>query len=151
MGHEMTHALEEHGVEQARKQMYGSAAAYIGGALASAWLGINPNLTNLGARAANSLVQLRFSRADESEADRVGLALAARAGFDPRAGIALWQKMSALAKGAPPAWLSSHPANGDRVAAIRALMPQVLPLYAQAIGTPIERLPAYRSAPMASQ
>ncbi len=145
MGHEITHALKEHGVEQAKKQAYGQVAARIGGALASAWLGINPNLTDMTARAANSLFQLRFSRGDESEADAVGLRLAAQAGFDPRAGIALWQKMAAAAKGSPPAWLSSHPADRDRIAALQRLMPSVLPLYAQAIGVPVDRLPPYRA------
>ncbi len=145
MGHEMTHALKEHGAEQAKKQMVGSAAAWIAGMLASAWLGINPNVTDMGARAANGVVQLGFSRADESEADRVGLELAARAGFDPRAGIALWEKMSVLAKNSQPAWLSNHPSNGDRVLAIRRLMPTMLPLYANAIGVPVVRLPSYRT------
>lgn len=144
MGHEITHALKEHGVEQAKKQMYGSVVAGIGGAIASAWLGIDPNLTNMGARAANSLFQLRFSRGDESEADAVGLRLAAQAGFDPRAGITLWKKMSAASKGAPPAWLSSHPADRDRIAALERLMPSVLPLYAEAIHVPPDRIPPYR-------
>ena len=145
MGHEMTHALKEHGVQQAKSQMAGSAVAWIGGMLASAWLGINPNLTNMAARGANSMVQLHFSRDDESEADRVGLELAARAGFDPRAGIALWEKMGALSKSAPPAWMSSHPSNGDRVTAIRRLMPTMLPIYAKAIGVSVDSLPSYRT------
>ncbi len=150
MGHEITHALKEHGVEQAKKQMYGSVVAGIGGAIASAWLGIDPNLTNMGARAANSLFQLRFSRGDESEADAVGLKLAAQAGFDPRAGIALWQKMAAASKGAPPAWLSSHPADRDRIAALQRLMPSMLPLYAEAIHVPVDRLPPYRAGAIAA-
>ena len=145
MGHEITHALREHGVEQAQKQAYGELAARAGGALLSQWLGINPNITDLGARAANQLFQLRFSRADESEADAIGLELAARAGFDPRAGIALWQKMAQASQGAPPQWLSNHPAGSNRIQQIQNRMPNVLPLYAQAIGKPVDQLPPYRT------
>jgi predicted Zn-dependent protease len=145
MGHEITHALKEHGVEQMKKQLYGEVAARTGGALLSAWLGVNPYVTDLGARAANGFLQLHFSRADEAEADAVGLELAARAGFDPRAGVVLWQKMGRIAKGAPPQWLSDHPADANRIAEIQRRLPAVLPLYAQAIGTPVDRLPPYRT------
>jgi predicted Zn-dependent protease len=151
MGHEITHALKEHGVQQAKDQMVGQLAARAGGALLSAWLGVNPNLTAIGAQAANSLFQLRFSRGDEAEADAIGLELAARAGFDPRAGVALWQKMSQASKGSPPQWLSSHPANRDRVAEIQRRMPAMLPLYARAIGRPVDQLPPYQSTPIASR
>jgi predicted Zn-dependent protease len=150
MGHEMTHALKEHGVEQTKKQLYGEVAARAGGALLSAWLGVNPNITTAGAQAANSLFQLRFSRGDEAEADAVGLELAARAGFDPRAGVVLWQKMGQLAKGAPPQWLSSHPADANRIAEIQHRLPIVLPMYAQAIGTPVNQLPPYRTTDIAA-
>ena len=146
MGHEITHALKEHGVEQAKQQAYGELAARAGGALLSAWLGVNPNLTDLGARAANGLLQLRFSRGDETEADAIGLELAARAGYDPRAGVVLWQKMAQAAQGSPPQWLSSHPAGGNRIADIAKRMPTVLPLYAQAVGRPVDRLPPYPGA-----
>ena len=151
MGHEITHALKEHGVEQAQKQAYGELAARAGGALLSSWLGIDPNITNLGARAANSLFQLRFSRADESQADAVGLELAARAGYDPRAGVVLWQKMAQASQGGPPQWLSSHPAGSNRVAEIQRRLPNVMPLYAQAVGTSVDRLPPYRTTVMAAR
>ena len=154
MGHEITHALREHGVDQAKKQMYGQLAARAGGALLSAWLGVNPNLTDMGARAANGLLQLRFSRGDESEADRIGLELAARAGYDPRAGVVLWKKMSEATRqssGAPPQWLSSHPADANRIAEIERRLPAVLPLYAATVGTPVDRLPPYRTPQIAAQ
>jgi predicted Zn-dependent protease len=150
MGHEMTHALKEHGVDQAKKQLYGEVAARAGGALLSAWLGVNPNITTAGAQAANSLFQLRFSRGDEAEADAVGLELAAHAGFDPRAGVVLWQKMGQLAKGAPPQWLSSHPADANRIAEIQRRLPVVLPIYAQVIGKPDNQLPPYRTTDIAA-
>ena len=151
MGHEIVHALKEHGVDQAKNQAYGELAARAGGALLSAWLGINPNLTSMGAQAANSLFQLRFSRGDESEADAIGLELAARAGFDPRAGVVLWQKMGQASQGSPPQWLSSHPADRNRIAEIQKRLPAVLPLYAQAVGRPVDRLPPYQTAAIAAR
>ncbi|MDB5999144.1 MAG: peptidase, partial [Rhizobacter sp.] len=75
---------------------------------------------------------LRFSRDDETEADLVGMELAARAGYDPRAGITLWQKMAAANKGAPPQWLSTHPAGATRISDMQRSLPQVLPLYERA-------------------
>jgi predicted Zn-dependent protease len=78
------------------------------------------------------LLTLEFSRADESEADLVGMELAARAGYDPRAGVTLWQKMSAANKGAPPQWLSTHPSGASRIAEIRANLLKVMPLYERA-------------------
>ena len=78
------------------------------------------------------LLTLEFSRSDESEADLVGMELAARAGFDPRAGITLWQKMAAASQVAPPQWLSTHPAGSTRIADIEANLPKVMPLYLRA-------------------
>ena len=150
MGHEITHALREHGVEQMKKHLYGEVAARAGGALLSAWLGVNPNITDIGARAANSFLQLSFSRSDEAEADAIGLELAARAGFDPRAGVVLWQKMGRVAKGAPPQWLSSHPADANRIAEIQRRLPAVLPLYAQAVGKRVDQLEPYRTTEIAA-
>ena len=67
-----------------------------------------------------------------TEADIVGMDLAARAGYDPAAGITLWQKMLAASQGAPPQWLSTHPAGDTRIREIRAKLPKVQPLYARA-------------------
>ncbi|AGX88059.1 Zn-dependent protease [Candidatus Symbiobacter mobilis CR] len=124
MGHEMAHALREH----ARERLGKSTATSLGVSLLGQVLGLGDlgrELTNLGAK----LLTLQFSRSDESEADLVGMELAARAGFDPRAGISLWQKMAAASKGAPPQWLSTHPSNDARIGDIRASLPKVLPLY----------------------
>lgn len=127
MGHEIAHALREH----ARERMGKSAATGLGANLLSHALGlgqIGQTVTHYGAQ----LLTLKFSREDESEADLVGLELAARAGYDPRAGISLWRKMGAANKNAPPQWLSTHPAGGTRIADIQAALPQVMPLYAKA-------------------
>ncbi|MDR3053892.1 MAG: M48 family metalloprotease, partial [Zoogloeaceae bacterium] len=78
---------------------------------------------------ANDLLNLKFSRDDESEADLVGLDLAARAGYDPRAGISLWNKMAALGSGSQAPWFSTHPSSSTRAEEIEANLPKVLPLY----------------------
>ncbi|MBC7916508.1 MAG: M48 family metallopeptidase [Rhodoferax sp.] len=132
MGHEIAHALREHARERMAKTMATHGAAQIVGAGVAAWLGINPNLTDIVARGSANLLTLEFSRSDESEADLVGMELAARAGFDPRAGVTLWQKMSEANKGAPPQWLSTHPSGNTRIAEIQANLPKVMPLYERA-------------------
>ncbi|MGI9133280.1 MAG: M48 family metallopeptidase [Rhodoferax sp.] len=127
MGHEIAHALREH----ARERMGKSAATNIGAGLLSQVLGlgqIGQTVTNYGAQ----LLTLEFSREDESEADLVGMELAARAGYDPRAGVSLWQKMGAVNKNAPPQWLSTHPSGANRIADIEANLPKVMPLYQRA-------------------
>ena len=124
MGHEIAHALREH----ARERMGKSAATNIGASLLTQLLGlgqVGQTVTNYGAQ----LLTLQFSRDNESEADLVGMELAARAGYDPRAGVSLWQKMSAANKGAPPQWLSTHPSGSTRIGDIEANLPKVLPLY----------------------
>jgi predicted Zn-dependent protease len=127
MGHEIAHALREH----ARERMGKNAATGIGASVITQLFGlgqIGQTVTNYGAQ----LLTLEFSRSDESEADLVGMELAARAGFDPRAGVTLWQKMGAANKGAPPQWLSTHPSGNTRIADIEANLPRVMPLYERA-------------------
>jgi predicted Zn-dependent protease len=126
MGHEIAHALREH----ARERMGKSTATNIGANLLGQVLGLGQlgqTVTNYGAQ----LLTLQFSRENESEADLVGMELAARAGFDPRAGISLWQKMGAASKGAPPQWLSTHPSSTTRIGDIQKNLPKVLPLFEQ--------------------
>ena len=126
MGHEIAHALREH----ARERMAKSTLSNYGGQIIGGLL-LGQAGQQLGAQA-GGLLTLKFSRDDESEADLVGMELAARAGYDPRAGITLWQKMSAQSKGAPPAWFSTHPSSKSRIKAIEANLPDVLPLYEDA-------------------
>lgn len=124
MGHEMAHALREH----ARERMGKAAATRLGAGLVSALFGFGyagDTVLNMGSQ----LLTLKFSRDDETEADIVGMDLAARAGYDPAAGITLWQKMMAAAKGAPPQFISTHPAGDTRIKDIQAKLPKVQPLY----------------------
>jgi predicted Zn-dependent protease len=140
MGHEIAHALREHG----RARMAKGTLLQLGAALGSAILGLGDTgqvVVDQGAQ----LALLKFSRDDETEADIVGLDIVARAGYDPRAGIALWKKMEMLNKGAPPQWLSTHPAGKNRIAQMQRHLPDVMPLYAKAKGTSVKTLPPYQS------
>ena len=136
MGHEVAHALLEH----ARERLAKSAGTNIGLRLGAALLGLG-NVGDYAAQQAAGLLSLKFSRDDESEADALGLILAAQAGYDPKAGVTLWQKMTAVTAGkAPPQWLSTHPAGQTRIKDIQARLPQVQPLYAAA-AKPDRRFP----------
>ena len=146
MGHEVAHALREH----ARERMGKTAATRVGASLLSAFLGLGNTgdaLLNMGGQ----LLTLKFSREDESEADIVGMELSARAGYDPKAGVTLWQKMLAVGKGAPPQFISTHPSGATRIQDIEAKLPKVEPLFAAAdkptrrFGPPAK--PAAASAP----
>jgi predicted Zn-dependent protease len=124
MGHEVAHALREH----ARARMGKGAATGIGVNIFSQLFGLGElgqTVTSYGAQ----LLTLKFGREDESDADLVGMELAARAGYNPRAGVTLWQKMGANNKGAPPEWLSTHPSGSSRIAEIESNLPRVMPLY----------------------
>ena len=129
MGHEIAHALREH----ARERMGKAAATNIGANLLSNIFGLG-QAGNMVLGASANLLSLKFSRDDETEADTVGLELAARAGYDPRAAITLWRKMQGANKGAPPQWLSTHPASDSRIREIERHLPDVLPLYYRASG-----------------
>ncbi|CAN5883015.1 M48 family metallopeptidase [soil metagenome] len=133
MGHEMAHALREHARERMGKTMATRGVIEIGSAL----LGLG-NGGRYIADMGGQLLTLQFSRSDESEADLVGMELAARAGYDPRAGVTLWKKMAAAAKGAPPQFLSTHPSGPTRIKDIETNLPKVEPLYARA-GKPERR------------
>ncbi|WP_424193406.1 M48 family metallopeptidase [Ampullimonas aquatilis] len=140
MGHEIAHALREHARERNGK----GTALNLGANLVSQLFGLG-NLGNAVLGQGAQLWMLKFSREDESEADSVGLDIAARAGYDPRAALVLWQKMSANNKGAPPQWMSTHPSDESRMNEIRAHLPEVLPLYAKAVGKNVNNLPEYKS------
>jgi predicted Zn-dependent protease len=127
MGHEMAHALREHARERLGKSFATRGAFELGSAL----LGLG-NTGRLVAGMGEQMLSLVFSRDDESEADLVGMELAARAGYNPAAGVTLWQKMGAVSKGAPPEFLSTHPSGPTRIKDIEANLPKVEGLYARA-------------------
>ena len=127
MGHEVAHALREH----ARERMGKTAATRIGASVLSAFLGLG-GVGDAALNMGGQLLTLKFSRDDESEADIVGMELAARAGYNPQAGVTLWQKMLATGKGAPPPFLSTHPSGATRIQDIEGKLPKVAPIYAGA-------------------
>ncbi len=128
IGHEIAHALREHARERASEQLT-SGLLIQGGA---AVLGVG--------RAGADLIEMVYtvtkglpnSRLHESEADRIGVELAARAGFDPRAAISLWRKMAANDAGGGPQWLSTHPSANSRIRELEVYANRVMPLYEQA-------------------
>jgi predicted Zn-dependent protease len=125
MGHEMAHALREHGREQIAKQGLTNIGTQAISAIAGESAG---SVVKSGA----GLLTLKFSRDDETDADLVGLELAARAGYDPHSGVTLWKKMAKASKGAPYEWFSTHPSGDTRIATIEKNIPAVLPLYKEA-------------------
>jgi predicted Zn-dependent protease len=145
MGHEIAHALREHAREQAGKNNATSLVARIAGAAGAAYFGVDPRLGDAAAGVVAKGAALSYSRGDETEADLVGMDLAARAGFDPRAGIALWQKMGAVNKSQPLPFLSTHPTGSVRIEEMNKHMHLVLPVYAKAKGLDPNKLPAYHS------
>lgn len=140
MGHEIAHALQEHARERAAKSELTTAGANI----VSQLFGFG-DLGNLALGVGAQLASLKFSRGDESEADLVGLDIAARAGFDPRAAVVLWQKMGTVSGNGPTEFLSTHPSGTSRIAELQKHIPDVLPLYARTKGVAADRLPPYRT------
>lgn len=131
MGHEIAHALREHSREQVSQAIAADTALNIGAAV----FGLKGNTVQLTGAAYQALVATKFSRTDETEADQIGLELSARSGYDPRTGVTLWQKMMQANKGnRPPEFLSTHPAEKNRVQEIQSLLPKVMPLYEAARG-----------------
>ena len=127
MGHEMTHALREHARERLGKTMATRGAIEVGAAI----FGLG-GLSRMAADMGGQLLTLKFGREDESEADLIGIELAARAGYDPRSGVTLWQKMAAANKNAPPQFISTHPSGPTRISDIEKNLPKVAGLYARA-------------------
>lgn len=163
MGHEIAHALLEHGRERVGKARAAQVVT-IGASIASQLMGFGDLGGHLASGAAK-LTMLKYGRDDETEADLIGMDLAARAGYDPRAAVSLWQKMAAGAAAAsgsqggspqggaarpasqPPEWLSTHPSHERRIDEIRGKLDKVLPLFARARGFSPETLPPRGQVP----
>lgn len=129
MGHEIAHALLEHG----RARMSEQVLKNVGISVAAMVFNLGQVSTSVLSQAANLAVSLPFSRQHETDADLVGMELAARAGYDPRAAANVWRKMSKLGaqtgNAQPPQFLSTHPGHANRIKDIEANLPRVMPLY----------------------
>lgn len=130
MGHEIAHVAAGHGNERMSQQLLAA-----GGALAlsvgTAEMDRSERALLLGAYGAGSTIGLilPYSRYHESEADEIGLLYAAKAGYNPHAAIPFWQRMAAQSHGAPPEFLSTHPAHSTRIRKLHALMPKAMQVY----------------------
>jgi len=146
LGHEVTHALARHGAERMSQGELTNAALQVVGAAAGA-SHMNPLLSQ-GAMAALGAgaqvgVLLPFSRAHESEADYIGILLAADAGYDPRESIHLWERMAQLTRGGGPSeFLSTHPGHETRIAQLKKWMPEAMDIYQTRQSVPAAELPA---------
>lgn len=136
MGHEIGHVIARHGAERMTQAMTIAGIGLVGAVVADQKYGAetrNIFLASYGGLTTAGVV-LPHSRRNESEADRMGLVYAARAGYDPRAAVVFWQRMAQAKDGAKggaklPAWLSTHPSDQQRIADLQALMPDVVPIY----------------------
>lgn len=130
LGHEIGHALADHGNER----MSQALLAEMGGTALSVALSQKPRETQdlfmavFGAGVTVGAL-LPYSRLHESEADRIGLMLMARAGYDPREAIPFWERMSKESKARPPEFLSTHPAPASRIENLKNYIPEALPYY----------------------
>jgi len=141
LGHEVTHALARHGAERV-SQGYLAQGGVLIGSLVGAGFGIDPGITQLaGGALAQYGVILPYSRAHESEADHIGLLLAADAGYDPHEAVHVWERMEQLSKNQPPEFLSTHPGHGTRIKQLEGWMPEALTHYQPTSGMQVAELP----------
>lgn len=125
LGHEIAHALREHARERVSRAM----ATSIGVSIVGVAVGAGSIGQDVMGKVAEVTFELPNSRLHETEADRIGVELAARAGFDPRAAVSLWEKLGRQSSGAPPEWLSTHPNHGARQQDLARYAERVMPLY----------------------
>jgi len=134
MGHEISHAIAHHGAERMSQGM----------ALQLGMVGAQLSMKDMEPEKRDNImmalgvgsqvgVMLPFSRSHESEADHIGLMLAANAGYNPQAAIGLWERMGAMSQGAPPEFLSTHPSSSTRIERLQKLMPEAEALYRKAL------------------
>lgn len=126
MGHEIAHALREHGRERVSQAMAQNLAVNVAMAAAGSY----GSAVSAANQVAHYVFVLPNSRENESEADAIGLELAARAGYNPKGAITVWQKMIKATKDkSSPEFLSTHPSGETRIEQLTALLPTVEPIY----------------------
>ena len=125
MGHEIAHALLGHGRERMSRAMAMQGGVLLGSIVAGQDLSALTPVADIA-------LTLPNSRTGETEADRYGIELAARAGYDPRAAVRLWEKMGAASGNGPPQFLSTHPSPDNRIQALNELVPKMMPIYEKA-------------------
>ncbi len=129
MGHEIAHALLSHQAEKMSRQMMQSIGLNAG-MIAAGMFGYNVRgLASVADTVATLGLQLPNSREAESEADKVGIEMAAKAGFNPEAAVTLWEKMLRVSGGGTPEWLSTHPDPQSRIAAMKVEAKKLMPVY----------------------
>ncbi len=146
MGHEIAHALANHTAERMSVALATNLGVIAAGA-ASNKPGLTMSATALAAKLA---LELPNSRTSEAEADRIGIELAAKAGYDPHAAVTLWQKMQAVGGAGPPAFLSTHPSPANRMQTLAALIPKMMPYYEAPGARPVYPLHEPRIPPAAA-
>ncbi len=135
MGHEITHALREHGRERMSRKM----AKDLGMGVLAASVGMTQGQAQAVQIAAQLGLELPFGRGQETEADLLGLELMAMAGYNPNAAVTLWQKMQKASQGEPLKFLSTHPSSGDRIAKLQGNISKVMPLYLKATAKAVKK------------
>jgi predicted Zn-dependent protease len=130
MGHEVAHALARHGAERMSQTMGAQAIGQILSlGVGKVYPAMREDFLQLYGFGASVGVLLPWGRTQESEADQIGLTLMAKAGYDPSAAIAFWERMSKVSGGKPPEFLSTHPSDETRIAQIRAWLPEAMQHY----------------------
>jgi predicted Zn-dependent protease len=138
IGHEIAHALREHARERLGKQQ---AEQLTGGAMPQLFGFANLQTESLGI--GDQLLAMKYSPADETEADVIGSEIASRAGYDPRAAVTLWNKIDSATRRADNGFIWMHPYGPERKQDLLKRMPDMMPLYAKAVGKNIDQLPNY--------
>ncbi|OAI49886.1 peptidase [Nitrospira sp. SCGC AG-212-E16] len=146
LGHEVTHALARHGGERMSQGIVAQGAVEAA-TLGASFKGISPQIAQLaGGALAHYGFILPYSRKHESEADYIGLLLAADAGYDPHEALHVWQRMEQMSQGQPPEFLATHPSHGTRIIQIGQWMPEAMAHYHPQPGTTNADLPRLSTA-----
>ena len=145
MGHEVVHALAQHGAERTSQNIATQGVLAVT-SVALSVVGLGGGLNQMAVQGmgvgAQMGVLLPFSRAHESEADYVGLLLAAEAGYDPREAVRIWQRMAEASQGQPAEFFSTHPSHETRISDLQTWMSEAMPIYENASKPPVAELPA---------